>query len=138
MINLDGLEQILWPVHCVQEEPGAAFAPELETGRFQRVFRKGTNPQIDSYSGFYDNGHRKATGLAEFLRKRGVTEVVVAGVATDYCVKFTVLDAIEEGFAVTVVTDGCRGVEMAEGDVKRALRAMRDAGANLVTSMEIG
>lgn len=137
MAELDGLAQIMWPDHCVQNTPGADFVEDLELSLVDEVFQKGTDPEIDSYSGFFDNGHRKATGLAEFLRKRGVSEVVVAGVATDYCVKFTVLDAIEEGFAVSVVTDGCRGVNLAEGDVKRALKEMRDAGAALVTSAEV-
>jgi nicotinamidase/pyrazinamidase len=89
VIDLHGLPQILWPVHCVQNTGGACFAPGLETRCIERIFQKGTDPAIDSYSGFFDNGHRKATRLAEFLRDRGARELWLAGLATDYCVKFT-------------------------------------------------
>ncbi len=97
VIDLAGLRQILWPVHCVQNTPGAAFVPGLKTDRIARVFKKGTDPLIDSYSGFFDNGHRKATGLGEYLKRAGVTDVYVCGLATDYCVKFTALDADRRG-----------------------------------------
>ncbi len=127
--DLDGLPQTLWPVHCVQETAGAEFAPGLDTQRIDRVFTKGMNPRIDSYSGLFDNGHRASTGLAEWLRAQGVTHLTVAGVATDYCVKFTVLDALAEGFTVEVVAAGCRGVNLKAGDVERALEEMRTAGA---------
>ena len=93
------------------------------------MFRKGTDPAIDSYSGFHDNGHRRSTGLADYLRERGVTDVYLVGLATDYCVKFTALDALREGFATHVLVDGCRGVELAPGDVRRALEEMSRAGA---------
>jgi nicotinamidase/pyrazinamidase len=130
-IDLDGLPQVLWPVHCVQNTGGALFAPGLNTGVITRVFPKGMNPRIDSYSGFYDNGHRAATGLTQWLREQGVTELSVAGLATDYCVKFTVLDAIEEGFKVRLLTKACRGVNLTPGDVERALASMQAAGAVL-------
>ena len=129
-IELDGLSQILWPVHCVQGTVGAAFAPGLDVERFDRIFRKGIDPLVDSYSAVFDNGQRHATGLAEFLRDRGVREVAVCGIATDYCVKFTALDLRAEGFAVTLLADGCRGVERSPGDVARALEAMAAAGVN--------
>src|SRR3954464_12124852 len=93
MIDLNGLPQILWPMHCVQNTAGAEFAPTLETDRIERIFQKGTDPAIDSYSGFFDNGHRKATGLGDYLKQRGVKSIYIAGLATDYCVKFTALDA---------------------------------------------
>lgn len=131
-IDLDGLPQTLWPVHCVQLTGGALFAPGLETRRIQRVFTKGMNPLIDSYSGFHDNGHRASTGLGEWLRAQGVTELHVAGLATDYCVKFTVLDALAEGFKVRVIQSACRGVNLKPGDVDLALREMQAAGAQLV------
>ncbi len=136
-IDLDGLDQILWPDHCVQNTHGAEFVPGLNVDAIDEVFRKGTDLRIDSYSGFFDNGHRRATGLAAFLKKQRVDRVVVAGVATDYCVKWTALDALREGFNVAVVLDGCRGVEMAAGDTERAVAAMRAAGARIVTSREI-
>lgn len=132
VIDLDGLEQILWPVHCVQHTPGAAFAPGLLLDRVERVFQKGTDPRIDSYSGFFDNGHRRATGLGDFLRERHVTRVFVLGLATDYCVKFTALDARELGFATVLIADGCRAVNVRPGDDQRAIAAMREAGVTIV------
>ena len=128
-IELDGLPQTLWPVHCVQNTGGALFAPGLETRRIDRVFTKGMNPRIDSYSGFFDNGHRASTGMGEWLKGRGVGKISVAGVATDYCVKFTVLDALAEGFEVELIATACRGVDLNAGDVERAIGAMRAAGA---------
>jgi nicotinamidase/pyrazinamidase len=98
------------------------------------VAHKGTDPGIDSYSAFFDNGHQKDTGLAEFCRTHGVSELVVCGLATDYCVKFTVLDALGLGFGVTVIEDGCRAVELQPGDGARAIDEMRSAGALVTTS----
>ncbi len=114
--ELGGLSQVFWPVHCVQNTGGAAFAPGLETRRITRVFPKGTDPAIDSYSGFFDNGHRKATGLGDYLRTRGVTDVYLLGLATDYCVKATALDARQLGFTTQLLVDGCRGVNLQPGD----------------------
>jgi nicotinamidase/pyrazinamidase len=127
-IDLDGLPQVLWPPHCVQGSEGCAFHPGLALQRVTKVFQKGTDPRIDSYSGFYDNGHRKATGLGDYLRARGVTRVWILGLATDYCVKWTALDARELGMEVHLVEDGCRGVGLTPEDVPNALAAMRDAG----------
>ncbi len=130
-IELDGLPQTLWPVHCVQNTDDALFAPGLDTKRITKVFPKGMNARIDSYSGLFDNGHRASTGMAEWLHERGVTELWVAGLATDYCVKFTVLDALKEGFAVHLLTSACRGVNLTPGDVDRAMEEMRAAGASI-------
>lgn len=137
IIELSGLQQVLWPDHCVQDSEGAEFHPDLETGRIDRVVRKGDNPSIDSYSGFFDNGHLKATGLEKFLRDREVDRVYVCGLATDYCVKYTALDALSLGFETIVITDACRGVDLQPGDIENALDEMRRAGATLVTSSEI-
>jgi len=134
MIELNGLPQILWPLHCVQNTRGAEFHPALERSRIARVFQKGTDPAIDSYSGFFDNGRRKATGLGDFLRERHVTDVFVCGLATDYCVKCTALDAVGLGFRTHLVEDACRGVELKPGDVARAIAEMRAAGAVVVES----
>lgn len=131
-IDLDGLSQTLWPIHCVQDTGGALFAPGLETRRITRVFTKGMNPRIDSYSGFFDNGHRASTGLADWLRAHHITHLTVAGVATDYCVKFTVLDALAEGFTVDVLTAACRGVNLQSDDADRAMTEMQAAGASLL------
>ena len=138
VIDLHSLRQILWPVHCVQNTRGAEFAPGLDVSRVARVFRKGTDPTIDSYSGFFDNGHRRSTGLADYLRERGVDEVFVLGIATDYCVKFTALDAVQRaGLEVTLVEDGCRGVNLRPGDVEAAVDEMRRAGVKVVRSSEL-
>lgn len=133
-IDLEGLPQVLWPAHCVQGTRGAELHDALDKRQIAEVFRKGTDPSIDSYSGFFDNGHRKATGLGDWLKARGVDEVVVLGLATDYCVKWTSLDARALGFGVTLVTDGCRGVELASGDSERAIAEMREAGCTITTS----
>lgn len=134
VIELNGLEQILWPIHCVQGSFGAEFVKELDTSNFARVFQKGVDPEIDSYSGFFDNGHRRATGLHEFLQEKGVDEVYIAGLAQDVCVKFTVLDALELGYTVNLVTDGTRPVNLNEGDGEKALEEMKEKGAKLVHS----
>lgn len=137
MIELNGLPQVLWPIHCVQESFGAEFVINLDTAGIHKVFVKGTDPEIDSYSGFFDNGHRKATGLGDYLKAQGVTELWVMGIATDYCVKFTVLDALELGFNVNLIEDACRGVNLQAGDVAQAVKDMQSKGANLVASSEI-
>jgi nicotinamidase/pyrazinamidase len=130
-IDLHGLPQTLWPVHCVQGTPGAEFAPGLDAGRITRVFRKGTRPEVDSYSGLFDNGRRHSTGLAEWLREQGLKRVTVCGIATDYCVKFTALDAVAEGFDVTLHLPACRGVNLQPGDIAAAVEAMRAAGVRI-------
>jgi nicotinamidase/pyrazinamidase len=134
VIEFNGLDQILWPDHCIQGSEGAEFADALETERIDHVVRKGTDPEIDSYSAFYDNDHRRATGLDDYLTERGVDEVVLVGLATDYCVKFTALDACELGYETWVVVDGCRGVENQPGDIDAAFTDMREAGARLTDS----
>lgn len=126
--ELAGLPQTLWPVHCVQNTGGSLFAPGLETRRIARVFPKGTEPSIDSYSGFFDNGHRSDTGLAEWLKAQGVIELTLCGLATDYCVKFTALDAIACGFRVNLHLAACRGVDLQAGDCERAVEEMRERG----------
>jgi nicotinamidase/pyrazinamidase len=128
-IDLDGIEQILWPVHCVAHTRGADFVPSLDTAQIAQVFRKGTDPRIDSYSAFFDNGHRKATGLADYLKARGVTEIYVAGLALDYCVKFTVLDGCQLGFKMHLIEDASRGIALKPGDLKNARDEMENAGA---------
>lgn len=134
VIDLHGLAQILWPVHCVQNTPGAALVPELEARRssLAEVFQKGTDPVVDSYSGFFDNGRRKATGLGEWLRAQGVEEVAVCGLALDYCVKFTALDALSLGFRTTLIRDATRAVNLQPGDDERAVAELRAAGAEVI------
>ncbi|HVV84193.1 MAG TPA: bifunctional nicotinamidase/pyrazinamidase [Kofleriaceae bacterium] len=138
VIDLHGLPQVLWPPHCVQGTAGAELHAALDRGRIAKVFPKGTDPAIDSYSGFWDNGRRRSTGLGEWLRERGVKQVYVLGLATDYCVKATAIDAVRDGFAAYLVEDGCRPVELAVGDGERAVEAMREAGVIVVDSGQIG
>ena len=113
-IEWQGRPQMLWPDHCVQGTPGAALHPALHTDRVEAIFRKGTDPDLDSYSAFFDNGHRKATGLGAYLRGRGITRVYIAGLAADYCVYFTAKDALAEGFEAVVLADATRAIS-AEG-----------------------
>lgn len=137
VIELHGLSQVLWPIHCVQESFGAKFHPSLNQEGLTKVFVKGTDPTIDSYSGFFDNGHRKATGLGDYLKEQGVSEVFVMGLATDYCVKFTALDAVELGFSTTLIEDASRGVNLQEGDVKKAVTELANKGVNIVQSASL-
>jgi nicotinamidase/pyrazinamidase len=136
-IDLHGLPQTLWPVHCVQGTKGAEFATSLKRERIARVFHKGTDPRIDSYSGFFDNGHRKATGMGDWLKARGVTEIWVCGLTTDYCVRFTALDGVRLGFRTCVVLDACRGVDLKPGDVDQAVADMTVAGVSILESADV-
>ena len=136
-VDLNGLPQTLWPVHCVQNTPGAALAASLKQGRIAKIFQKGTDPGIDSYSGLFDNGHRKSTGLGEWLKEEGVTEVFVCGLATDYCVKFTALDAVQFGFKMYLIEDASRGVNLGPEDVKNAIAEMKKAGVAVLQSADI-
>src|ERR1043165_651956 len=136
-IELDGLPQTLWPVHCVQNTTGAALAASLKQDRMAGIFQKGTDPGIDSYSGLFDNGHRKSTGLGEWLKSRNVTGVYVCGLATDYCVKFTALDAIQFGFKTHLIEDASRGVNLRPNDVQNAVAEMKSAGVHIMNSTEV-
>jgi len=134
VIDLEGTPQILWPDHCVQHCSGASFASGLEVHRFDHVVRKGDDRRVDSYSAFYDNDHTRATGLESWLREREIDEVAVCGLATDYCVKFTVLDALRLGFSTVLIADATRAVNLAEGDRERAIEEMKAAGATIIDS----
>jgi nicotinamidase/pyrazinamidase len=134
VIEVAGLRQVLWPPHCVQGSRGAELAEGLSKHRIGKIVRKGADPSIDSYSAFYDNGHWKATDMHAFLKEQGAGPLYVMGLATDYCVKHTVLDACAAGFETFVIEDGCRGVELIPGDCERALAEMEAAGAKRVHS----
>jgi nicotinamidase/pyrazinamidase len=123
--------QILWPDHCVQGTPGAAFHPGLEIPRAELIVRKGFHPAIDSYSAFQENDRKTPTGLAAYLRERGFERVILCGLATDFCVLYSALDARAAGFAATVVLDACRGLDV-DGSSARAQDDMRNAGVALV------
>lgn len=130
---LDGLPQTFWPDHCVQNSEGAALHPLLKQKAINRIFHKGENPLVDSYSAFFDNGRRQKTTLDEWLREHNIGELIIMGLATDYCVKFTVLDALQLGYRVNVITDGCRGVDINPQDSAQAFMEMSVAGATLYT-----
>ncbi len=134
VVELYGLRQILWPDHCVGQTHGADFVEGLNVDAIDHVVRKGSDRAIDSYSGFFDNARRRSTGLDDFLKGQGVDRVFIMGLATDYCVKFTALDAVELGFETHLIEDGCRGVDLNPGDVERAIEEMRDAGVRVLDS----
>lgn len=136
-IDLDGVQQVLWPVHCVQATNGAAFHPDLNTDKVTHVFHKGIDKFIDSYSAFFDNAHQRETGLGDYLKHQGIERVYIMGLATDYCVKFSALDAKHLGFDVYVLADACRGVELHAGDVAGAFDEMKQVGIHLVETKEI-
>lgn len=136
-IVIEGLSQVLWPVHCVQGSEGAQFHPQLDKQKISHIVYKGIEKTIDSYSAFFDNAHLRSTGLGDYLRKEQVDTVYIMGLATDYCVKYSALDAAHLGFHVYVIKDACRGVELAAGDVALALHDMQAAGVNLIQVNDI-
>lgn len=125
-IELDGLDQILWPDHCVQANEGAEFSKQLDVKAVQAIFRKGMDRSLDSYSGFYDNGHRKDTGLAAYLQGRGVREIHVCGLAADFCVFYTALDGLRAGFSSTILTSATKAIDKSAFQDK--LHVFRETG----------
>jgi nicotinamidase/pyrazinamidase len=138
VIEVDGMRQVLWPMHCVQDTFGAELHADLDRSRIAKCIQKGTRRDIDSYSGFFDNGHRQATGLGDYLRSRNVRRVFICGLATDFCVKFTVLDAIALRFETMLIADACRGVNLLPHDATDAVAEMRRHGAVIIQSTKIG
>ena len=124
-------DQVLWPDHCIQGSMGARFHPDLDQKRADVIIRKGSNPAVDSYSAFYENDKVTSTGLHGYLKNREVTKLTLVGLATDYCVAFSALDAEKLGYAVTVRLDMARGIET-DGSLNAALDKMSKAGVNLV------
>jgi nicotinamidase/pyrazinamidase len=133
-IQVKGFEQVLWPVHCVRNTKGAEIVSELNKDKIASIFYKGTDKNIDSYSAFFDNARQKSTGLGDYLKSHKITDLYVAGVATDYCVLYSSLDALELGFRVYVITDACRPINLKKGDEQRALDRIVTQGGKLVTS----
>lgn len=137
IVVVEGVAQILWPVHCVRNTHGSELVPDLNKDPIESIFYKGTDKKYDSYSAFFDNARRKSTGLADYLQSRNVKKVVIAGVATEYCVLYTAIDAIDLGFKVAVVEDACRGIYLNPEDVNDALEIMRDKGVQFLSSKDI-
>jgi nicotinamidase/pyrazinamidase len=137
MVTLAGQPQVLWPVHCVQGTKGAEISPLLDKSRIEAIFQKGIDPDIDSYSAIFDNARKRSTGLSEYLAKRDVKEIFVAGLALDYCVKFTTLDAVSLGLSSRVIRDACRAVNLDPRDGERAVAEMKAAGVGIVESADL-
>ncbi len=135
LMELNGLEQVLWPNHCIQDTAGAEFSKELNLKKVEAIFRKGMNPEIDSYSGFYDNGQLKSTALADYLRGRQVEEVYLAGLAGDYCVYFSVKDAIREGFKTFLIEDASRPIDPA--GFEKAKKDVVERGGKIIKSTNL-
>ncbi|MFC1743176.1 bifunctional nicotinamidase/pyrazinamidase [Candidatus Riflebacteria bacterium] len=133
-IDLFGIEQLLWPDHCVQGTKGAAFFPDLHTHKFHQVFKKGVHKKVDSYSCFFENDKQTPTGLKDYFEIKGVSRVYVCGLATDYCVKYTALDAVICGFETYLIRDAARGVNLQQGDVEKAIAEMAEKGVKIITS----
>jgi nicotinamidase/pyrazinamidase len=129
--QLEAGSQLLWPDHCVQGSLGAEFVPGLTTSKFQRVFQKGIQVEIDSYSGMFDNGNQRETGLRKFLQEHQVKEVHIVGLATEYTVKFTAVDCRRQNLDVTVLLAGCRSLEVKPGDTEKAIREMKSIGIHV-------
>lgn len=134
-IELDGLQQVLWPDHCVQGTTGAELSKMLHPHHIEAIFRKGTNPEIDSYSGFYDNDHKKTTGLAHYLRGKGISKVYVAGLAADYCVYYSAKDALLEGFEVYFIEDATRAIN--QNGYEAARKDLLLKGGKIIQSTEV-
>lgn len=136
-VVLGGLNQILWPDHCVQGTFGTEFHRELDQTTWEAIFQKGKNPEVDSYSGFFDNARRGDTGLNDYLKRKGIDTVYVCGLALDYCVKFTALDANSLGFRTVLIEDACRAVNLSPEDGKKAVQEMKNSGIEICTHQEL-
>ena len=134
MVTVQGIPQILWPVHCVQDTKGSEFVAGLNQQPIKTVFYKGTDKWIDSYSAFFDNAREKSTGLDDYLKAKNIKELYIAGVATDYCVLYSVIDALDLGYTIFVLVDCCRGINLDPQDVEDSLATMLEKGANIIQS----
>jgi nicotinamidase/pyrazinamidase len=138
VIDLHGLKQTLWPMHCVQNTQGAAFSKALNQSQIQHVVTKGQDINVDSYSAFFDNARRHPTGLSSYLKLRAIDEIFyLLGVATEYCVKYSALDALYLGLKTNVIIDGCRGIGLREKDIENAENEMQDAGVRLIKMADL-
>lgn len=135
-IELDYGTQVLWPEHCVQGTWGAEFHPDLVTEKTQVIIRKGFRKEIDSYSTFFENDQKTTTGLTGYLNQRNITDLYTVGLATDFCVKWSILDGIDEGFSMHIVKDAVRGIDL-EGSLDTAWKEMKQKGVKITTSQEI-
>jgi len=137
VISINGIEQTLWPDHCVAGTQGSCLHPHLREEPIDLIIRKGTNPGIDSYSAFMENDKKTATGLEGFLRFLDIKELFLCGLATDFCVFYSAMDAARAGFDTTVLIDACRGIDIPENNVSMALDSMRNAGVKIMNTDEL-
>lgn len=137
VIQVGGHTQILWPDHCIQNTYGSELAKGLHRGQIEAIFHKGTDPKVDSYSTFFDDNRKRSTGLALHLQKHQLKDLYFVGLATDYCVLYSVLDSLELGFQSWVIRDACKAINLHEGDEKRAILTMQSKGAHMIQSSEI-
>ena len=137
IVSVDYGDQVLWPDHCVQGSHGAEFHPELETDGAELILRKGFRPPLDSYSAFFENDRSTPTGLTGYLRTRGIQRLFMVGLAMDYCVAYTALDACVQGFTVFLIEDACRAIDM-DGSLANAIQKMDDAGVRRIQSADLG
>jgi nicotinamidase/pyrazinamidase len=128
--------QVLWPDHCVQGTHGADFHPELNTHKTQVIIRKGFRKEIDSYSTFFENDQKTTTGLTGYLKQREITDLYTVGLATDFCVKWSILDGIDEGFSMHIVKDAVQGIDL-EGSLEAAWKEMKEKGVKITTSEQL-
>ena len=134
-IQVEGITQVLWPAHCVQDSKGADFHKDLNTAKIEAIFRKGTNPRIDSYSGFYDNAHLKSTGLSGYLKEKGITEAYFCGLATDICVYYTLKDGITEGFSSYLIEDASKPLDKEE--YEKIKKVILELGGEIIQSSNL-
>ncbi len=137
LLSIKDKQQILWPAHCIQNTAGADFVSGLDTTKINQIVYKGTEKDLDSYSTFFDNDRKKSTGLELLLQEKQIKQVYIAGLATDYCVKYSTIDAVRLGFNTFVIIDACRGVNLHPNDTKIAIEEMIREGAHIITSEKL-
>lgn len=130
LININGIEQVMWPDHCVQNSHGAEFCEDLNTHKFNKIFQKGTDKEVDSYSAFFDNQYKKNTGLSDYLKSEKVSDLYVVGIATDFCVKFSCIDAVNEGFNTYLISNACKAVN--PNDTDQCYRELENKGVKIL------
>jgi nicotinamidase/pyrazinamidase len=137
-LEINGINQVLWPDHCIAGTEGARLHPHLNTDRANIIIRKGTTPGLDSYSAFFENDRITKTGLSGYLNSLEIEEVFLCGLATDYCVFYSAMDAMRAGFKTQVVLDACRGINVPEGSLESVIEEMKVHGIQVINSREIG
>ena len=136
-ILVHNIDQTLWPDHCIQNSIGAEFCKDLDTSHFEKVIHKGTETDIDSYSTFFDNEKKRSTGLEKYVKEQGITDLYFAGLTTEYCVLYSVLDALKLGLKAHAILDACKGIELQAGDVQKAIDTMKKSGCECINTEDV-